>query len=115
MAATAWCHVARLASANTLYFDGGSKVRHNWSVKIYKGSRSPNGTAVAVDGQPLRRHILRGRPPADFDWGAQSAGAEVLALSILVDCRSRTSVSVLAREFAEDITVKLQSVWEFTS
>ncbi len=60
-------------------------------MKIYIGTRGPDGCSVSVqDGAEIRmldsRLDLRNHSPTGFEWGYTGSGPAQLALAILADC-----------------------------
>jgi hypothetical protein len=55
-------------------------------MKLYEGTRTPEGCRVTVDGRPLDlRHDLRNHSPDGAEWGYGGSGPAQLALALLAD------------------------------
>ena len=55
-------------------------------MKIYQGTRTPEGCTVTVNGTPLdERTDLRRHSTSGFEWGYEGSGPRQLALAILAD------------------------------
>ena len=67
----------------TLTVGGGYSVM---GMKIYQGTRAPEGCTVTVNGAPLdERTDLRRHSTSGFEWGYEGSGPRQLALAILAD------------------------------
>ena len=55
-------------------------------MKVYRGTRRPDGCVVTVNGVPLDpRPDLGQAPGSSFEWGYDGAGPSRLALAILAE------------------------------
>jgi hypothetical protein len=82
--------------------------------KIYDGLQLGGRPVARVNGAPLPlkdTEELRG----GSDWGSESNGAEILALSMLSDCCGDEQALTFAGEFTKDVASKLKPDWEFSS
>jgi len=53
-------------------------------MSIYKGTRTPQGCVITVDGEPLGLRLdLWNHSPTGFEWGYGGSGPAQLALAIL--------------------------------
>jgi len=53
-------------------------------MSVYKGTRTPQGCVVTVDGEPLDPRLdLWNHSPTGFEWGYGGSGPAQLALAIL--------------------------------
>lgn len=66
--------------------DGGEDRFGRWGMKSYQGSRTIDGIAVTVDGQPLdERYDLKRFTDSGFEWTYEGKEPAQLALALLAD------------------------------
>lgn len=67
-----------IGTLRDLMFQFASHRKQLGRAKVYGGVRTEDGVVIFVDGTPLHQQQV-------FDWGCSNAGANHLALAILLD------------------------------
>ena len=86
-------------------------------MKTYNGSRTIDGIAVTVDGQPLdERYDLKRFTTSGFEWTYEGNEPAQLALALLADHTGDDQKALrLCDEFMSRVVANLENDWSCTS